>query len=949
MKKRTALLCAAVLLLGCFGWNVSAADDMKTEFQKVRANIVEYLLDREYADTSEETRKLYQTRVDGFVKQAQELSESMDKSATAQSPWEDTAADPGTNFDRLTTMAKAYVMDGSSMQGNAALFADIISGMETVYLNQYNENTAEIGNWWSWEVGYAKKSAQLVALMFDYLSGEQVERYLRGVRRFCPDTRLNNYNNGGLVSTGANRTDVCYSIIIESALKEDEARLRDALEASLEVLEYVTEGDGFYEDGSFVQHTTVAYTYSYGDALINSLSLNLSFAGGTAFNVTDNPLLDNLYNAISASYEPLLYRGAAFDMVRGRAVSRSSDSHANAQSVTTSILRICDFAPEEYAAHFKSLLKYHVQNNSVSDYTETTNIGNRVKMQNILNDDSIEPIAEPVYNKIFNGMDRVAHFRPGWAAGLAMSSSRISSYESINDENIKGWYQGEGALYLYNSDETQYDTSFWATIDPYRYPGTTVSRKERADASNGKGGTGLSTRDWVGSAGMDGLYSVSGMELEGYDNTLSAKKSWFMFDDEIVCLGADITANDNAPVETTVENRKLSDAGNNVVTINGYELLTSFDSEITTPNVTRAHMEGNTDGADIGYYFPNGATMNSIRETRQHNIQEINPTQTSKVYNNTFFTFWMDHGTNPKGASYAYVVLPGMTAEETDEYAENPGITILENSAEAQAVRDENLHITGINFWQEKTKTVDGVTSNTMASVMLKQTETELTVTICDPTREQKSDIELTMADEGYRVVSADDGINVKQNDGMLTISADVYRAYGKNFTVTFEKTAAGGEGGTDSRFTNGIVLLEGSPNALVKGEKTLIDAADLSVVPGQKNDRVYVPLRFLAESLGAEVAWNDENGVATVTYGKTEMTADANSGAIFVGGTAVAGEAFMNGGRMMVPVRAVSEALNKKVYWHSKGLIVVGNSEKLFNPATEETLIDTLIGQILE
>lgn len=48
-------------------------------------------------------------------------------------------------------MARAYVMEGSELKGNASLFSDIISGMEYVYLNQYNETTAEIGNWWSWE------------------------------------------------------------------------------------------------------------------------------------------------------------------------------------------------------------------------------------------------------------------------------------------------------------------------------------------------------------------------------------------------------------------------------------------------------------------------------------------------------------------------------------------------------------------------------------------------------------------------------------------------------------------------------------------------------------------------------------------------------------------------------------------------------------------------------
>lgn len=123
-----------------------------------------------------------------------------------------------------------------------------------------------------------------------------------------------------------------------------------------------------------------------------------------------------------------------------------------------------------------------------------------------------------------------------------MNSSRVARFESINNENLKGWYQGEGTLYLYNDDQTHYGADYFATIDPYRYPGTTVSKKKRADVS-GTGTAGLSTKDWAGSTGAGLVCTASAVwRFEGYDNTMTAKKSWFMFDDEIVCLGADINA-----------------------------------------------------------------------------------------------------------------------------------------------------------------------------------------------------------------------------------------------------------------------------------------------------------------------------------------------------------------------------------------------------------------------
>jgi hyaluronate lyase len=62
-------------------------------------------------------------------------------------------------------------------------------------------------------------------------------------------------------------------------------------------------------------------------------------------------------------------------------------------------------------------------------------------------------------------------------------------------------------------------------------------------------------------------YGVSGMQLAYSTGTLTAKKSWFMFDNEIVALGAGITSTESAAIETTVENRRI--AGSNTLTVNG--------------------------------------------------------------------------------------------------------------------------------------------------------------------------------------------------------------------------------------------------------------------------------------------------------------------------------------------------------------------------------------------
>ena len=52
------------------------------------------------------------------------------------------------------------------------------------------------------------------------------------------------------------------------------------------------------------------------------------------------------------------------------------------------------------------------------------------------------------------------------------------------------------------------------------------------------------TRTGSGERKWPDTYGVAGMSLHPYNTTLYAKKSWFMFDNEIVCLGAGITCGD---------------------------------------------------------------------------------------------------------------------------------------------------------------------------------------------------------------------------------------------------------------------------------------------------------------------------------------------------------------------------------------------------------------------
>ena len=71
----------------------------------------------------------------------------------------------------------------------------------------------------------------------------------------------------------------------------------------------------------------------------------------------------------------------------------------------------------------------------------------------------------------------------------------------------------------------------------------------------------------------------------------------------------------------------------------------------------------------------------------------------------------------------------------------------------------------------------------------------------------------------------------------------------------------------TVSLGTNTIELWIGKPNAMVNGVKVPIDETNSKVVPEIINGRTMIPLRFVAENLGATVDWNQNTKTVTITY----------------------------------------------------------------------------------
>ncbi|MCI9626354.1 MAG: copper amine oxidase N-terminal domain-containing protein [Clostridia bacterium] len=135
------------------------------------------------------------------------------------------------------------------------------------------------------------------------------------------------------------------------------------------------------------------------------------------------------------------------------------------------------------------------------------------------------------------------------------------------------------------------------------------------------------------------------------------------------------------------------------------------------------------------------------------------------------------------------------------------------------------------------------------------------------------------------------------------------------------------------------VLLHIGRPRAYVKGEEKRIDPDNAAVMPFEEDDRTFLPVRFLAEALGAQVDWDEDSQTATVKKDGDTVEVTIGSDRIRINGKVqtIDAAARTKDNRTFLPVRAVAEALGQKVTWDPRGLVTLGNRETLPKEIADE------------
>ncbi|WBO63658.1 polysaccharide lyase 8 family protein [Streptomyces camelliae] len=668
------------------------------------------------------------------------------------------------SYGRLWTMAQAHRRPGTGRTGDPALLDAVLRGLDHLSARVYNPSTSRYGNWWEWQIGSPRLLMDITAALYDHLGAARVASACAAVDHFVPDAMLTDYSG---TSTGANRVDLARSVLLRGILGRDGAKISLARDALSPVFPYVTRGDGLYADGSFVQHTWVAYSGTYGQVLLDGLGRLFALLAGSPWEVTD-PARQNVLDAVEHAFAPLIHDGLVMDGVNGRAVSRgylSGDDlhlmrsdHFHGQALIAAVALLAGGAGEERRERWYGLVKGWIQRDTVTPVltSDQLDVADLARLHAVAASPA-PPLAEPLGHRLFPAMDRAVHRGPRFTAALSMASDRIAHYECGNGENPRGWHTGSGMLYWWpKGSSDQYTDWFWPTVDWYRLPGTTVSTKRLADRAGGEWGAPRPDVRWVGGT-TDGTYAAVGQHLKGLGSTLEARKSWFFLDDAVVCLGAGISCADGVPVETVVDNRNLGEGG-----------AQAFTQDVVHGR-RWAHLEGHG-----GWLLPDGGELRSLREDRTGAWSDINTGSTGERRTRRWQTLWLDHGTDPVDAGYVYVLLPGASRTETlARAADRLWLCVLANDTVRQAVAVPRLGLRAANFW--RAGTVGDLTVSAGASVLVVRRGGTATLHISEPPRTgvpleivwDRPVREVIRAGEGVEVRSADSRLSLRVTPGM--------------------------------------------------------------------------------------------------------------------------------------------------------------------------------------
>ncbi|MEQ6118342.1 polysaccharide lyase family 8 super-sandwich domain-containing protein [Reichenbachiella sp. MALMAid0571] len=457
-------------------------------------------------------------------------------------------------------------------------------------------------------------------------------------------------------------------------------------------------GRGMQYDYSFHHRTdavnnTISYGLGYADAFVEWAV----YATGTQYAFSGEKLEHLVNYFLDGICKTAVYGKYPDAGAKNRSISRQGTLHAYSAQTAERLLLTTNYRKDE-----------------IQEIADIRNKGKKPTLS---------------HATFFWNSEHFTFQRPDFFTSVRMYSTRVHNMEvPYNSEGLLNHHRGDGTNHISITGDEYYDIA--PVFDYQKIPGATILQKPMLPSE--KEIQKLGKTDFVGAV-TDGKYGAVGFDFNSPHDPLCARKSWFFFDQEYVCLGAGISSKSDLSVATTLNQCLLRDD----VTIS------TNNKKTVIPKGEKAYE--NTDWVfqdGIGYIFPEPATVNIKNNEATGSWWKINKQTDSpkEEISLDVFKLWLDHGAKPGGETYAYIVAPATTVPQLEQGTSQQNIAILSNTPELQAVKHIRLNMYQVVFYKAGEIQLNSnakLTSDSPGIVLLKTDGQNIKeISVSDPNRE---------------------------------------------------------------------------------------------------------------------------------------------------------------------------------------------------------------------
>ena len=580
-------------------------------------------------------------------------------------------------------------------------------------LNHWLDNDFMNPNWWHPDIGTPMMIAPVMILMEAELNEDQMGKGYIILER------------SKMGKTGQNKVWLAGNVLFTSLLKRDIDTIKLASQAIQEEL-VVSMKEGVQPDWSYHQHGPQIQFGNYGLSYVNDMIKWISILRNTAFQF-DEKKISILRDYVLNGQQWITWKNQLDISACGRQLFIDSPE-LKAASLSSHFTRMQRLDPE-FADAYKKANQYETLSG----------------------------------HKHFWRSDFQVWRNPDYYFSVKMCSERVIGAESCNSENIQGYYMGDGATFLYQSGE-EYRNIF-PFLDWKKIPGTTTMQDNDTLPVLTARGYRIES-NFVGGV-SDGEIGVAAMDYSR--NGLKARKSWFMFDRKIICLGAGISSGSGLGITTGVNQTYLN--GEVFVKINGQ--AQSLSGTQTLKSLSWIIHD------NLGYVFPEGGNLMLQAEKIEGSWNWVARRYPDERMEADLFKLWYDHGRNPRDRSYEYILVPGADKEQLENLEKDFPFEIR-NEKNIQAVLSKDKSFEGIVFYRAGKFDGDyGTEVNNPCIIMLRKKPQGLQVSIADPTQLGK-EIQITLNGEFIHD-------NAKIENGKTKITIPLPRGGEAGKTITLD------------------------------------------------------------------------------------------------------------------------------------------------------------------